>query len=234
MIKTFTQISIFVFLMLAMIFFYFSLFPNNYFKVRKIVHRKSISEQVKIKYSAGIEIIKYDLQTYNNISSKMIDVIIGGIEKSSAKYNIPVGLIHAIIRTESNYEWWIVHKQIIVNGKKTKAVGLGGIVWEYWSKKLIENNIAKKRSDLFDPVININSVAYILSEIVKINIKNKKMTKWNVVDKIISNYYGVFNKEYKNKLIQYTSDLWMKRISSEIFNKYKKSFEIKLDSTIVK
>ena len=104
-------------------------------------------------------------------------------------------------------------------------------MWEYWGKELKQHSIAQKRSDLFLPAINIQAVAFILSQIISRSARNNKLEMWNITDTIVKHYYGVDSKEYKRKLLLYTSDLWMKRMSIVILKEYK---NIKQDSVKIK
>lgn len=168
-----------------------------------------LNKEIKIDTA----IVREDLITYGTFSKKYIDKIIERFLYVEDKYKIPIGLMHAIIRIESDYRWWLEHDIIFVNKQQARAVGLGGIVWEYWKKDLIRENIIEKRSDLFFVENNIEAIAFILRKFVN---EEKSISEDSIIDRLITKYYGAFSQEYKNKLTICLSDLWLKRIVKKL------------------
>lgn len=172
-----------------------------------------------------LSLIHEDLKTQNELSNIMINDIVSEMLSSSIKYNIPIGLLHAIFRIESEYRFWIDHPKvnITIKGKalQTNAIGLGGVIWEFWEDSLKAYNIAQKKSDLYNYSNNIEASAAILNWIIVSELKQNK--KGNlIIERIISRYYGAYDKDYHDKMIRVTSDLWLRRISKEIINLNKK------------
>ena len=166
----------------------------------------------------SLSIVRQDLITYNKYSNDVINDLVSNIDSASKKYNIPVGLLHSIFRIESEYRFWITHDPITVHGKRTNAIGLGGVVWEYWADSLKKYNIAKVKTDLYLYKNNIFATAAILRWIVNDLQRDSTTTKYNIISRLVKSYYGANSKRYKDKLIKVTSDLWLKRITISLIN----------------
>ena len=195
--------TIFIVCGVAIVLYILSLLRIYYYKDDKV----QVCKEDK-RYELAI--IRDDLKEYD-LSENLSNVIIDKIEEASKKYKIPVMLLHAIFRIESDYKFWIEHDIITVKAQKTRAVGLGGIVWEYWADSLTHKNIAKTKSDLFLPQVNIEATAYILRVIVN-SYNDKKIN----IREIIKRYYGVDDNVYYEKMLNVTSDLFIKRIEREL------------------
>ncbi len=164
-----------------------------------------------------LEFVRQDINMYGYISPYVTDKIVKEIENSSKKYKIPIGMLHAIFRIESDYRFYITHSDVILKGgNKINAIGLGGVVWYFWGDSLIKNNIAQTMSDLYIPEINIKASAYILRII--INEEVESVNESDLLNRIITRYYGAYDKLYRDKTFIVTSDLWMKRMLNEIKN----------------
>jgi hypothetical protein len=179
-------------------------------KVVEVVVEKDVIKEI----SYEIELVKDDLISLDyNEQSILMESIVSSIKKNSQEYDIPIGLLHAIFRIESEYKSTVIHPNITVRGKSTNAIGLGGIVWEYWSKLLIENKIAFDKKDLLIADVNIKAAAFILNYFIEEELnKNNKIS----IEQIIRRYYGAMDQDYYNKMVKNTSDLWLKRISKDI------------------
>ena len=191
---------------------------------------KTITEEQDQKQKGyELDFVRADLETYNSLSSRMQKLIINYIDSASQQYKIPIGLLHAILRVESDYKYWIDHPTVIVKGKSTCAKGIAGIVWEYWKDSLITKGIAERESDLYSPEISIKGCAYILREILNKEVNNSSSE--SLALRIAEGYFGkgtwggMNAEDYKNKLIKYTSDLWMIRMTKVLkeMGKYKES-----------
>ena len=187
---------------------------------------KSIKEKtVYVNSNYELDIIRADLNTYG--SSKMfLDIVIPEIKETSEKYRIPIGLLHAIFRVESDYRFNITHDKVVVtvkgNNVATNAVGLGGILWVYWGDSLRANKIAEVEQDLFLPNVSIRATGYILRVLINSEIKAGGKNSYNILANVVKRYYGAYNDQYVERMKNYTSDLWMKRIGMELMNFNKK------------
>jgi hypothetical protein len=183
----------------------------------KLFTTTNVSSSIKEQVSYELELVKDDLETYGGISARMQNIIINSIKSSSEEYKVPIGLIHAILRVESDYKYWIDHPVIVVNGKQTCAKGIAGIVWEYWKDSLNVNKIAEMESDLYSPEVSIKGCAYILRVILNrvVNSNSSNVLALRLAEGYFGNgtWGGTDATDYKNKLIRYTSDLWMIRMT---------------------
>lgn len=167
--------------------------------------------------SYEISLVKADLETYGTMSERMQAIIISAIDSASTEFKIPVGLLHAILRVESDYRYWLDHDPIIVKGKKTCAKGIAAIVWEWWKDSLTVHNIAQVETDLYSPEISIRACAYIVRNILNRSVQNtsQEMLALQIARGYFGegSYKGKTATDYKNKLVAYTSDLWMVRMT---------------------
>lgn len=182
-----------------------------------------------------INLVNADLETYNDITGKLSSrvrvVILKAMEKNCKKYNLPIGLLHGIFRTESEYRFYLDHTKININvhGKSlsTNAIGIGGVVWEFWEDKLRSNGIAETKTDLYLPEINIEASCYILRSIINEELKNSN--QYNIIPRIITRYYGAYSEGYLSKMQKVTSDLWMNRMGQILISQGNTS---KMDSSV--
>ena len=158
------------------------------------------------RQSQLVQFTDFDLQKdinkmYPHLSTKVKETIVKTILDESKKYNINPLIIYSLIHTESSMRPWIEHKRVLINinGKKKyiQAVGLGGIVWEWWGKQLKEANIAEVRSDLFNPEVNIKAVVYVYNVFYKKRTHKKADTQ---DESAMIRYFGGGYKSYFNKI----------------------------------
>ena len=135
-----------------------------------------VQESPQVPRISFIELYKEDLQkdldcNYPNVSTRNKKLILETIMEEADKYDINPLILYSICYAESSFRPYIEHPQTIIekDGKKisVRAVGLMGVVWEWWSVQLVENKIAEVHSDLFDPVINIKAGAFVYNELYK-------------------------------------------------------------------
>ena len=188
--------------------------------------------------NVSMDITRDDLRTYQRFSFRMIEDISDAVNFYSDKWNVPVGLIHSMMRIESEYMFWVEHApiNIKVHGKRinTKAVGLGGVVWEFWADSLRKHNIAHERTDLFLYDVNIEASTAILRWIIDSELSKPYTNEINLINKIIKRYYGAYNKDYHNKMIKVTSDLWLKRIARTLIYTQKYPDTLMIDTLTIK
>jgi hypothetical protein len=127
-----------------------------------------ISSNGSVVY-VGKEDLLNDLTThYPDVSTKTKISILETIISEAEKYNINPLILYSLVYVESSFRHWLEHDltTIVKNGKpvKIRAVGLTGVVWEWWGDKLKDAGIAETRGDLFDPVTNIKAGAFVYNE----------------------------------------------------------------------
>lgn len=111
--------------------------------------------------------LKEDLDLYPEISSTIKKIILDEVIATSTKYNINPVILYSLLHVESSMRFWVEHNPVtqVINGKKikTNAIGLGGVIWEWYSADLIKEGIAVTKSDLYLPSNNIKATGYIYS-----------------------------------------------------------------------
>ena len=174
--------------------------------------------------SYELSLVNADLGMYDYISDVTKLTILTAMDSAHKKFpDVPIGLMHAITRTESEYRFWIDHPivKVSVKGKlvTTNAIGLGGVIWDFWSDSLIAHGIAYNRSDLYIPNVGIMAEACVLHIIIK-DVMSNLPKETSILSRIQSQYYGAYSNIYMSRMQQVTSDLWMKRMAREIKDVY--------------
>jgi hypothetical protein len=182
----------------------------------KISASKAIPTQL---YNNELALISKSINKSNYISKRTGYLIQLSMQKASYQYRLPLILMHAIFKVESDYRYWIDHPKVrvIVHGKTitTNAIGLGGVMWCFWSDSLKANHIAETKSDLYLPDVNVMASGYILRTLIDEEARNNpELSKLNILNNVIRRYYGEYNKNYKMKMQKFTSELWMKQVAS--------------------
>lgn len=191
---------------------------QDFFQTKSTFSKPENSELKYEELKYELSFVKDDLNTLE-VSKYVQSIILNTIDSCSLEYKLPVGLLHSIFRVESEYRFYIDHPiiNIKVNNSNitTRAIGLGGIVWEFWADSLIKHNIAEKRSDLYLPEVNIKASSYILRLMINEE-TNKDKNSYTVLNRVVKRYYGAYSEEYMKKMEKVTSDLWMRRMSLEL------------------
>lgn len=190
---------------------------DNYSTITPVVKADTlVSEKIR---QAELTIVQLDLKEYTFLSTDMKDNMARAIDTASKTYRIPVGLLHAILRIESGYQFQIDHPTVTirVHGKliKTHARGCGGIIWEIWADTLVAHGIATAPSDLYVPEKNILATACIL-RITTNQALSEKPTSSSVIREVIRRYFGAYSPAYEARMSQVMTDLWLKRISRDL------------------
>ena len=171
-------------------------------------HKKAKSNSL---VNITVDDLSYDLnKKYSNVSTRVKKEIIKTIVEVSKKRDINPLILYSLIYVESSFRFWIEHpKTLITIGKKKKyirAVGLGGIVWEWYKDDLQKSGIAETRSDLFNPSINIRAIGLVYEKLRKRSIlKGSK----NSDESAMLRYFGGNHKWYFEKINKKTSNLVM-------------------------
>lgn len=177
-----------------------------------------------------LELVEDDLKTYNHLSNNVRQEILDSLYGAYRRFKVPIGLMHAVTRTESEYRFWITHPNVRVkiHGKRvaTNALGMGGIIWEIWGDTLKYFDVAYNKSDLYMPGVGITAQACVLHLIIK-EVMAGNVSISNIVPRVQAKYYGAYAKEYMARMKLVTSDLWIKRIAKEINYVYNTKEEVK-------
>ena len=170
-----------------------------------------------------LEIVNDKINDLDYLSNKIGNLIQISMQEASEKYKLPIILMHAIFKVESDYMYWVKHPtvKVMVRGREiiTNAIGLGGIMWCFWGDSLRANHIAETKSDLYMPDVNVMASAYILRTLIdEVAKNNPRLTKKNILGKVIRQYYGAYSKHYLKKMQRFTSKLWMEQVASVLIS----------------
>jgi hypothetical protein len=146
-------------------------------------------------------LLETNLKLYTKLSPIIQKLMIDTIIHEAKKYNINPIILYSLLHVESTMRFQIQHSltTITIKGKKLKirAVGLGGVVWEWWGDKLRKEKIAYTRSDLFLPDVNIKAVAFVLNEMYKKPLLKGTKSK---DESMLRRYFGGNYKSYSDKI----------------------------------
>ena len=169
--------------------------------------------------SYELAIVSDKINNLDYLSNRTSNIIQTSMQEAAGKYKLPIILMHAIFKVESDYMYWVNHPtvRVMVNGRRiiTNAIGLGGIMWCFWGDSLKANGIAETKSDLYMPDVNVMASAYVLRTLINDVAKNyPRLTKKNILSKVIKLYYGAYSRTYLRKMQRFTSKLWMEQVAS--------------------
>lgn len=165
--------EVLVFITMALILFFLVYYASTPTEVIKPKATKSITQQPQPQERSFIQVLENDLvvdimNNYDELPNRTKTEIVKTIMESSAEYGINPLIIYFMLHAESSMRPHIKHSlvEIKVNKKliKTQAIGLGGVIYEWWGEKLIKAGIIANKADLFDPILNIRATCFILNE----------------------------------------------------------------------
>jgi len=146
-------------------------------------------------------LLEANLKLYTKLSPSIQKIIIDNVIETANKYNINPIILYSLLHVESTMRFHIEHAKVLIriNNKKkyVRAVGLGGIVWEWWGDALKKEGIAQTRSDLFLPGANIKAVGYVLNEMYKKPILKGCKSK---DESMLRRFFGGNFKNYSDKI----------------------------------
>jgi len=215
-VKGFTNV---VYIIIGM----FVMFAGSYIvKYEKDVKSEGIKDSIIVFVNNPpyeLALVEDDLKTYNHLSDNARQEILDSLYGAYKRFKVPIGLMHAVTRTESEYRFWLTHPDVNVkiNGKrvKTNALGMGGVIWEIWGDTLKYFDVAHNKSDLYIPGVGITAQACVLHLIIE-EVMVDSVPVYNIVPRVQAKYYGAYAKEYIARMKLVISDLWLKRIAKEI------------------
>jgi len=167
--------------------------------------------------------LEEDIKNYKDISNDSRKQIIESLFKYSKEYNINPIIIYSIIATESSFKFWIKHSQVTVKDAKgrmvqTRAIGLGGVIYEIWNDKL---NFIETKSDLYKIDKNIHAVFGIIKILKEKPLMEGTKTK---IESAFLRYFGGGKKNtwYVRKVNAVLSNIIKKELytKSYIFQKH--------------
>jgi hypothetical protein len=172
--------------------------------VEVIKEVKVPTEPKGVIVTVTIEDLYNDLGSrYSHISTTNKQLLMEAIAKSADKYNISPLVLYSLIAVESSFRWWIEHPTVTVQDSatkkpvKTRAIGLGGVVYEIWGQELKSKKIIETKADLFSISHNIESIAYIYSKLKSQPLHPKAS---NQIESGLIRYFGGGYVSYFNKI----------------------------------
>lgn len=147
-----------------------------------------------------------DMASMMHLGSEQQSLILAEIWKQAKNYKINPAFLYAVLWNESRFRNDVTHKPIYVRTlkKEIQALGMGGIVWDFWGDKLKTNTSLKSKKDLKKWEKNIEATAYILSYLKSLpKVSNTK----NKYESAASRYYGKYHANYVNKTMSKFTEL---------------------------
>lgn len=165
--------------------------------VTKVVEPEGVITSLTVK-----DLYTHLATKYPHISSVDRDTIMIAIAKASDKHQLSPLVLFSLLSVESSFRWWIDHDLVTVENweghkVKTRAIGLGGVVYEIWGKKLKDAGIIETKSDLYTIDRNIASAAFIYSHLKSLPLHPKAT---NPIESGLIRYFGGGYRSYFNKI----------------------------------
>ena len=137
----------------------------------------------------------FDMSATTRLSEDLKPEIISEIVEQSLAYEVDPKLVYAVLFTESRFRNNVKHQPTYVKQlkKKVQAIGMGGVVWEFWSDYLIANTSLKQKSDLKDWRKNIEATAAILAFLSNYKMHPKAQ---DTKESAAIRYYGLHSVDY--------------------------------------
>lgn len=182
-----------------------SINPKPVIKTVEVIKEVKVPTEPKgVIVTVTIEDLYNDLSSrYSHISTTNKQLLMESIAKSADKYNISPLVLYSLIAVESSFRWWIEHPKVTVQDTttkkpvKTRAIGLGGVVYEIWGQELKSQSIIETKADLFSISHNIESIAYIYSKLKSQPLHPKAS---NQIESGLIRYFGGGYKSYFDKI----------------------------------
>lgn len=173
---------------------------NNYLDKLILERTNSIYSLEELKELKIKKQLFNDLNQYSHLEQDDLFKIINAVYINSEKYNLNPIFVYSVIWKESRFKNDVNHKITFVKAlnKEVQAIGVGGVVWEFWSKRLIENTSIEKKDDLYNFDKNIEATAYILSylkELPNVGTLNNKR------ESALARYYGKYQENYVSQIM---------------------------------
>lgn len=141
-------------------------------------------------------------ESYRFLSTRQIDTLIEAIYATSKRYNMDPLILYAICATESSFRWWLTHDKVkVLNDQnkpiETSAIGLGGVIYEIWGNKLKEQGIIETKTDLYNPVTNIEAIGFIYTQLKAMPLKDGSS---HAAQSALIRYFGGNYQAYFKKI----------------------------------
>ena len=160
-----------------------------------------ISFQSEVSQADILKNYEYEVKNIKKNQEKILSSIL----KYSEEYDISPIVLYSVIKTESEFLHHIEHPPVkLKSGKTARAVGLGGVIWEFWGSKLKKEGIANSRNDLFKIEVNIEASAFVLKEFEKLKILPGTNNK---LESALARYYGSAKRGYQDKIAKQMSKI---------------------------
>jgi soluble lytic murein transglycosylase-like protein len=176
---------------------------------QELVETKELVEKYELQLHSSLvsltkEDLAEDLKKYPHLSTRAREQILVAILEAAEEFQVSPIVLYGILQTESSFQSWVKHNEttILKNNVsiKVRAIGLGGILWEWHGEDLKANGIAETKADLYDPVVNIRGTAYIFSRMKDMPMKNgaKSARESALLRYFGGNYQDYITRVYNN------------------------------------
>lgn len=184
------------------------------FVYANIPHKNEIIQTPKIvHYNPGLviqqNVFLKDLEKQKHLSQEDKQKIAILVPKYAKKYELDSAILYSVLWKESRFRHTIEHNETFVKALKTKvsAIGIGGIVYEFWGSKLEKAGIIKVKEDLYKLENGIEASAFVLSELRKL----KPLENMTLDESMLSRYYGK-PSSYNSKVLSKANQIKAKAI----------------------
>lgn len=137
----------------------------------------------------------FDMSSTTRLPEELKTDIIQEVILQSQAYEVDPKLVYAVLFTESRFRNNVRHTPTYVKQlkRKVQAIGMGGVVWDFWADYLVANTSLKKKSDLKNWRKNIEATAAILAFLSNYKMHPKAQ---DAKESAAIRYYGLHSVDY--------------------------------------
>ncbi len=167
----------------------------------QLIEEIEIIKEIELDKKSNEYVLAHDLLfNQTHIKEEEIASLLNQIFACSKKYEIDPLLLYSVLWNESRLRNDVTHKTTYVKKlqKNVTAIGMGGVVWDFWGDEIIKNTSLTSKNDLYIKEKNIEATAFILNRVYsKPILKDAK----NRTESALGRYYGKINVNYITKVV---------------------------------
>lgn len=150
-------------------------------------------------------VLLQDLQKYKHLDFPTKSKISILVPKYAKKYALDYSILYSVLWKETRFIHTTQHNPTYIKSLKTtvEAIGIGGIVCEFWCEKLKNAKIISQKEDLFYIENGIEASAFVLSELRKLG----KQKGYTLDQSMLNRYYGKPTQKYYKPILAKASQV---------------------------
>lgn len=164
-----------------------------------IEHIDEVSKSEEVEIENLRHYMHFDMSATTRLPEELKTDIIQEVILQSQTYEVDPKLVYAVLFTESRFRNNVKHQPTYVKQlkRKVQAIGMGGVVWDFWADYLIANTSLKEKKDLRNWRKNIEATAAILAFLSNYKMHPKAQ---DTKESAAIRYYGLHSVDYMESI----------------------------------